>query len=260
MPTAAPKTQSNQVVDEANALLSAASRYMAEDDFRFLGLARKAQVSTKATPANGHSALSIVYQLSGNEERFRHHIENAIQLSGDPVFLGNRVAGLVNLGRFSAAQEVFARAIDPVNGQFTTVWPMGYNMGAFHSMRRALEKAKQMNLDLGGLDLDSVLKAADVLDKGGVEEHAIARKLDLMGEVMRENRLFYAGTAPLVTAVAEPGHPVFLQMAFRFEVSDDEAHALYMQFVDRMAERTDLPEILSVQFLAAAGARERVAA
>lgn len=259
-PTPKPKTVG--IFDEVNEILSSATHYLSANDERVQRLLREAQSSIKVNAAEAYSVKGSIYQLTGEHDQARYSIDNAIKLApSNYVYLQNKCAGLVNLGFFLEAQQVFDRLADPKTGFFTRAWNMGYVCGAFASMTQHLEKALRLGLDLSGLDIMTAPQAARVLKKAGLTDADIGSTLDAVGALLRENRLFYLGQTPTIRVFDKPDQDSFIEMSYDVGIAPAEAHALYKKFVDQMMRNSSkASSALSVSFRARGMERERSAA
>lgn len=248
MPAPIPKLKSVEVIDQVNVILKDLAQFIPEDDLVIRRLLKDAENSIKANPAFGHAALASVYQLTGNVEQALHHANNAIELaSGEYTLLGNKSSILANLGFYSEALRAFEKSANPELGQMTWVWPQGYTCGAFSTMVKYLKKARKMNLDLKGLDVETAEKAAGLLERIGVNESQIAAALDFVGDVLRRHKLFYVGMTPKVTVFDEPEHEPFIRTTYSVVVSPSAAHDLYREFIARAVQaQVSIPGCLSV--------------
>jgi hypothetical protein len=200
--------------------------------------------------------------LVGDVDGARYHIDNALQLdSGSPVYLANKLSILVNSGLFLEAQALFDVAADPEKGQFTRAWPIGYVCGAFQSMCRLLHKARAMELQLDEVDTATAQDAGQLLARLGVSDKDVSSVLDVAGAVLRENKLFYYGSVPHVVVFDDPDRSSFLSVTYEVGVSGEEAHALYMSVVEKLATSIEpKTQVVSVGFREALLKRERSAA
>lgn len=262
MATPTPKLKIAGVFGEVNEILSVAPHYLSANDPRVLRFLYEAQAAINVDAAEAYSALGSVYQLIGDNEKARYSIDNAIKLApSNYVYLLNKCAGLVNLGFFREAQQVFDRVARPETGFFTKVWDMGYVCGAFSSMTQHLQRASTMGLDLNGLDIKTAARAARVLEKAGLTDADIGSMLDAVGVLLRENRLFYLGVVPIVRVFDGPDQDWFIEMSYDVGVPPAEAHALYKKLVDEMMRRDSKASlVLSVSFRGMEIEHERSAA
>lgn len=261
MTAGTPKTKDDEIRDQVNALVSATTRHLQADDFALKRMMKVVEQLRNADPAATDSHLAALVQLTGDRERTLHLIDNAIALApGQLNFVENKAANLGNLGYFSEAQRFYAIAADPERGFMTRAWHKGYIYGSFQTMRNCFEKSKKMELPLNGLDVDTALRAAAVLDAVKATDANVGKVLDVLGGVMRERRLFYAGQRPQVVVFDTPGQDPFIEMIFDVDVSPVDAHALYVEFVDRVLNTLpNAPQVLTVS-CRSWGERERSAA
>jgi hypothetical protein len=256
------KLKADDVVTRINLLLATVTHYLPAQDPIIAELIGDARKSIPVNAAAAHSAWACACQLAGDVEEAVYHIDNALKLeSGNEFLLANQTSILVNLGFMSKAQVAYARAAAPERGQMTHVWNMGYVCGAFQSMREILKKAEAMKIDVGGLDIDTAIRAASLMDQLGVRDSDVAKILDVVGEVLRAHRLFYLGATPKIAVFEGEGHAPFISMAYEVGVSAEEAFDLYYEFVNRLTESKDqLSSAISVSFQSAHDLHERRAA
>ena len=253
MPAPIPKLKSVDVIDRVNAILKDLTTFVPESDLEVRRLLKDSEDSIKASPALGHAALSSVYQIIGNAEKARYHIENAIKLApSEYALIGNQSSILANLGFYSEALRVYEKSANPELGQMTWVWPQGYAIGAFSTMVKHLTKARKMELDLKGLDVETAEKCAVVLQKSRVTESQIVAALEFVGSVLRDHKLFFVGPNPRVAVFNEPGQEPFIRMTYGVAVSPSAAHQLYLEFIDRTVKaEVPIPNCLSVSLRSA---------
>lgn len=257
-----PRTKGSNVLDRINAVLRETTHYLPREDWNVRQLLHLAEDLVQADPPTGHSAIAAVYQLTGDIDAVRHHSANAIKLApGEPILSRNYATHLANLGFFSEAQEEFVRIANPERGMMSATWPIGYRSGAFCTMARYLAKARTMELELNGIDVQTAEQAAELLARVDVTDASVAAVLDQVGQVMRDNKLFFVGEGPAVSVWNDPGCSPFIEYVFQFEVPSPDAQRLYLDFIDAMTKSVPaMPDVLSVLFRAWNREHERSAA
>jgi hypothetical protein len=250
MANGAPQPNVQEVFEQIGATLRRLTRYLPAGDWEVKRLGRLAEQLVNADPAEGHNAIAQVSQMTGDRAKAIHHIDNAIGLAGNkPPFYSAKVAILCNLGYFSEALSIFKHSATPENGNMTKAWRRGYLCGAFRTMSSFLPKAKKMQFDLGGLDLDTAVKAANVMEKSGISDEDITKVLDVAGKVLREHKLFFVGDGLRAKVIEAPEHDAFVEISFDVDASPKETHALYREFVDQLVENVPAaPPALTVSF------------
>jgi len=249
-------------MDRVNAILKDLTAFVPEADLDIRRLLKDSEESIKAHPAFGHAALGSVYQIMGNAEKARYHMENAIKLApSEHVLLANYSSILANLGFYCEALRVYERAADPKLGQMTWAWPQGYVFGAFTTMVKHLKRARKMKFDLKGLDVETAEKGAVVLERTEISESQVAAALEFVGATLRDHKLFYVGPTPRVAVYDEPGQEPFIRMTYSVAVSSSIAHEIYLEFVDRAVKaHVPIPNFLSVSVRSAKPDHARKAA
>ena len=262
MPAPTPKLKAASVVTEVNDILRAATHYLGQDDPRVSRLMHDAESMIKVDPAEAYSVMGCVSQLVGDYEKAIYSIDNAIKLAPSRFgYLLNKCGYLLNLGFFADAQSVFDQVARPELGMFTRAWNHGYVCGAFESMVRHLEKARLMQLDLEGLDIQTAQKAAKVLEAKRVSQSDVGFFLNIAGSVLREHKLFYLGLVPSVHVVDDPDSDWFISISYDVGVPLSKAHELYSKLIDQLVGHAPVaPQILSVSFRSGGEQYERSAA
>jgi hypothetical protein len=250
MPTGTPLPNAKQVFEEIGMVLRPLGHYLSPNDWNIKRLARMAEQLVHAAPADGYSALACIIQLTGDSKKAISHIDNAIRLAGDKMFyLSTKVGILCNLGFFSEALDVYRQSAAPERGNMTAAWHRGYLCGAFKTMSSFIPRAKKMQLDLGGLDVDTAVRAANVMEKAGIADEDVARVFDAAGHVLRAHRLFFVGDGLRVKVFDAEDHDAFIEATFDLEASLKDVHQLYQEFVDQVIETIlNVPAGLTVSF------------
>jgi hypothetical protein len=230
-------------------MTASATHYFA-DGFEIRKLQTACRKLMQLDAVNGHLAMAGIYHLIGDGDNVFHHAKCAEDLSpGRPEVLGSIAAWLVNLGYFSQAHQKYGRAVEPSGGFFSRNFVMGFVMGAFQTMRAAVEKARKLNIDLSGLDADVAEVAACLLESHGVNDAMTASILDLAGELLRENHLFYLGDRPVVHLVDIDGVDSCVYLTYHVGTTPDQAADMTVELAARIAQRIEaIPSGFSVGF------------
>lgn len=261
MPAPVPQLKANAIIEQVSSIIVSATTYLSPDDMVIRRLLREAEDSIVAYPAAGHSALACVYQLVGDAERTKYHIDNAIRLSNDLVWVVNRSAILSNLGFASEGQKSFKAVVAPENGWMKVVWNQGFALGAYRTMNDALVGARKLKLDIEQLDASTVERAAKVMEKLNLSDADVALIFDAAGEILRKRRLFYLGQAPRTVVWDGDGRMPFIKIIFKTSSSPQATQDMYLELVDKVLERSLIAHsAVSVEFEGATASDERKAA
>jgi hypothetical protein len=249
MPNGAPLPNTEQVFQEISVLLRRATGYVSPDDWDIRRVNKLAEQLVHANEVEGYNALATLWQLTGDRDKALAYIDKAIRYSSNPGFhVSGRVAILTNLGYFSEALSNFKGWAAPEKGNMTNTWRRGYLCGAFRTMNSYLPKARKMGFDLGGLDIDTATRAANVMEKGGVTDEEVAKVLDVAGDVLRTHKLFFVGDG-LRVKVFDGEEDSFVEFTFDLEGTPHGVYSLYQQFVEQVISSVPvLPSVLTVSF------------
>jgi hypothetical protein len=250
MANGTPQPNSEQVFEEIGLVLRRLTRYLSPDDWDIRRLHKMAEQLSNADETQGSNALATVWQMTGDRDKAIGHIDNAIQNAQDKMFyVSAKVAILCNLGYFSEALSLFKYCSAPEKGNMTNAWKRGYLCGAFRTMSSYLPKARKMQFDLSALDTNKAIRAAKVTEQAGVSDEDVAKVLDFAGAVLRDHKLFFVGDGLRVNVFdGAADHDPFIEITFDLEASPKEAHALYLEFVDRVIQKASMPPAVTVSF------------
>jgi tetratricopeptide (TPR) repeat protein len=249
MPSGAALPNSEQVFQEIGAVLRRTTRYLSPDDWDIRRLNKLAEQLVNADEVESYNALATLWQLTGLRNKALAYMDKAIRYSSNPGFhVSGMIAILSNLGFFSEALGHFKAWAAPEKGNMTNLWRRGYLCGAFRTMSSYLPKARKMGFDLGGLDIDTATRAANVMGKVGVTDEDVARVLDAAGNVLRAHKLFFAGDG-LRVKVFDGEEDAFVEFMFDLEGTSEHVHSLYQEFVDQVTASVPVvPSVVTVSF------------
>ncbi len=252
MSTPIPATIANEVNQRLSHLVTSARGFFPADDFSVRRLAGELDKLMHVDAVNAYLFKSGLAQLIGDEKAMRRYLDCAGKLSSDPAVQRQAAGSLINLGFFSEAQPQFIKASDPRRGQYSIGIVLGICCGAFSATVTLMEQADKLNIETPNGIRATAMKAHSILASEGITDEHVGQILDVAGDIMREQGLFYQGLEPSILPVddAELGRCVY----FTFLLAASAERVVEMQYdltcrlVDRFHE---LPATLSVGFQAA---------
>ncbi|MDQ0040805.1 hypothetical protein [Variovorax boronicumulans] len=135
-----------------------------------------------------------------------------------------QLMGYVNLTFATKAQGVFRQAVDVRYGNIASFIQMGTVVGAFQGISELATQAEKANLSLSAVQrLPSWLRAAEVLREQDFSDEQCAQVMDLVGEVLRADKLFWLDAGAKVSI--DEGQGVVL---VRLRVATTPIHAADM--------------------------------
>lgn len=247
----APETIANQLDSVIAGLLADATHYFDHSSLEIRRLIADAKKLINADAYQGYVALGNIHHLCGDFDQMRRFHKNADQLKYNVDTHGWWTACECNLGFISVAQDHFEIVANPKNGSFTQAFHLGFACGAFQLLGEYIEQADKMKLDLSGLPVSLAMKARSVLSNAGITDAHVAEMLDLAGEVLREDRVFFAGD-PANLVKIEEGDSLdssCVHMTFRIPLSGKEVAGMATRLTDKIAERIErIPDQFQVSF------------
>ncbi len=263
MPSGVPQPNSEQVFEEISLVLRRLTRYLPSTDWDVKRLNKMAEQLSNANEVEGANALATIWQMTGDRDKALRYADHAIDHAQNSLFYcSSKLAILSNLGYFSEALSLFKYCSPPEKGNMTNAWKRGYLCGAFRTMKSHLPKATKMGFELGGLDIDTAARAANVMEKAGVSDEDVAKIMDVAGRVLRDHKLFFVGDGLRVSVFnTEAEHDPFIEISFDLDVSSKEAQGLYLEFVDQVTQNVPVvPAVVTVSFRPGKQPHERNAA
>lgn len=250
-----PKAISSTISNKICELQEGATRFLMADRIDMVKLIKDARNLIRTDAGNAHIALGMIYQLTGDIENAVKHLKNAKKLGASNAMTALTVA-YSNLGFFSKAQEVFKDSQNPKTGEgfFLMYATVGLASGAFATLNNFINQSIDMNLDMSSISVDKsmVERSAKVLNDADISDAQVAAIMDIAGEVMRENRLFFHGKAPEISIGDSHGTNPCVYIGYLLPVTPAEAADLYMEFTARLFSRMDsVPEAIHISLKAA---------
>lgn len=251
MPAAAPLTKFNHIIDAINMRLNAGNSITASEEFWLNGIKRDAEKLLKADASQGHIALAALMQLQWDEEKANYHIRCAKTASQSLTVKTQEVAIRSNFGRFSEVHHLLDETLDPRNGFFLENYHAALSSGAFQKLATNQRKAAEMNMDLSHFPTRTVEKIDRVLSEAGVPDEVAAHALDVGGQLLRENKLFWVGESVDIEIDDAPGHQPTVFLTFRIKESPKKAASMTFDLYERLLKaHPDHPSCLNIGFRA----------
>jgi hypothetical protein len=159
---------------------------------------------------------ALAGDFAGTEDAF----EKSAAIGDSGTNHMNRMVNRLNLGKFSAAQDVFKVVGDPERGNFLMVILDGFRTGAIEQAASFIERAKEMRIEWNKNLTGEVEVANRILREAGISDERIARHLDVAGQVLTRHRI-RPHVSPRVTSA--DGFFSGVTYALAVPVSADEA-------------------------------------
>ncbi|SAL22392.1 hypothetical protein [Caballeronia humi] len=147
--------------------------------------------------------------FDGTEEAFR----NSVALGNTGTNEVNWMINRLNLGKFQAGQDIYARVGAPELGQFTLALREGFAAGAIAQAARFIARAEEMQIEWDMEEADDLLQAHAILLDAGIPDEQIASQLDVAGTVLRRLRI-----RPIIVPLATSADGLFHGVTYSLTV------------------------------------------
>jgi len=236
MSAALPLLKDSDLFQQINVILHK-HKYIDEKSFDFRRLYKEIDALYRKDPSVGHALFGYLYHISGNVEYVRHHFLEASKYQHNAGLDHNYAIALLNLGLFEEAQKLYRNFGDPEHGLFVKSFEMGQGSFAFASQIEFAEKAEKMKLEYDKSSLSLIHKIESIFQDNNISDDDVASHAGLVGEVFRENQIFYKFTLPEIFIDDEDEDHPTVSFTYKVDVSAREAVGMYGDLIKRTAQR-----------------------
>ncbi|MGV0999635.1 MAG: hypothetical protein ACOYBQ_09935 [Fluviibacter sp.] len=246
-----PQTIAIDLIDKINDQFAHIQVYQDKSSFSIKQLNTEAQKLIHADAKAGWCAKGMVASLCGDMESARYAFNNAAQLGIPDIAKDHWMISAVNLGYFTEGVTLYEEIGAPDKGRFTELANKGILYGAFDTLKRFLDEAKVMELDLSGLGVDTFNKVISILEKDGTTQQDALRLLDAAGEVLRSRKAFFIGSGPhFFIDSSEYGDSGCAHFQYEVPFSPNEASEMNFELAEKIAAMPErIPNAFCVSFI-----------
>lgn len=242
-----PATIASDVLGEIRALALSAGHYFSENAPEIRALAAAIDRLQKADAREAFLARAKLYMLCGDVDGAFGQLRKADALGFDRFAIAARAIVQINLGFVSDAQKSVAIAADPTGGYFSSYAPLVVNAGAIRTFEALLCSADKLQLEIDQDFSRKICDAASILAEANITDSEVGKYLDVVGEIMRENKVFYLGDSPDLFVWAKDEANRFIHFTFKLPFDSKTAERLDTDLITRFVDRFGgLPEQLSI--------------
>lgn len=242
-----PATISNDLSNETNLLLQSTGHYLDETNLNIRRLLAAAKKLMAVDPFESHIAYALIYQICGDVAKVKDHLRIAEKLGSPLRTTEMSTITNINLGFFSEAQQSYKLCGSPKTGNFLKSLNAGYASLSFLQICDFLDDAIKMNFDLNNVDFETAQKVKNVLQSAGISQEDLSAIVDIVGEILRENKLFYLNNLPDISIEDDVLGAPCVFITFFIKESYENAAKLYGTFIDRLISRFGhIPEAVHV--------------
>lgn len=197
----------------------------------YLALDRELSKLVKTDATASYSLRGQLCGLAGDAGGLRSNFAKAFKLSSAPAIQANYAVCLNNLGFFSEAAAHLPLLERPEIGELSQAITLTIECARFRRAVRLIELWNTLHAT-ERMEFGELNKAASVVEQAGLNEDAFLPCLDVVGEVLRNNRLIFYDE-PIASVVQNETSE---EISFRFLViaSAKTAAALEAEMVDKL--------------------------
>lgn len=231
-----PATIAYAVLEEINAHLVAARRFLEPSDPLYMGWLDKVERLPEEFAGARALVMASAAQVVGDVHRLEHFIAIARRADAPrQAILETQLVGYANLAYASKANGAFRQAVDIRNGNISSFIHIGLSIGALQRMQELIDQARRANISLEGVSaLRGFEGAAEILRAQSFSDEDCAKVIDAAGEVLRARSLFWLDSAPQV--IADEGQALVL-LRYRIDVTPIEAANACGELVEKLIAR-----------------------
>jgi len=200
---AQPKTA--QIFDRINALQATTSHYFNSSQLtpfvrEWREIKNEIGSLMKVDACAAWEAAGAWRGLAGDVAGTEAAFANSVQLGNSGSNRENWMITRLNLGLFSAAQNLYAATGHPKTGYFTLLLEDGYKAGAIGQAASFIERAREMRIKWDENQVEEVMQANAILRHAGMSDQQIGRQLDVAGVVLRRHEIPPNGSVLVTSA------------------------------------------------------------
>lgn len=237
-------TKGGELNSQINRLILDGTAYLSAGDFVVRRFEHEIDKLAKVDALGASLCRSSLSMLIGDWPMVQHWTANMRHLGAVVEPLGVEFIASSNLGYFTPAAALYPQVMDVRWGVTAHFLTHGLICGAFADVIAGNATCSEGKIELGVSQQRAVevaMNAQALLARLGVSEQEVQAMLDVAGEVLREQKLFWLGTDPSI-AVLDSDEGAGLLYQLPIAVDAQQASELSDQVIMRMIERDlDMP-------------------
>lgn len=180
-------TITNELTDKINNLLED-EQYLDPNSLLVRTLRKDCDKLASVSAADAWISRARIAQLTGSNEDFDYAINNSQKLDPTDEWRATQVIGLLNLHRYSEAQNIVINMLEPQLGWFNSMYKIALRSGAilavYHS---SIDHQGAIGIVMTpDFPHEFVSKCANFMREQNIADADVGRMLDLAGQVMRK--------------------------------------------------------------------------
>lgn len=246
-----PQTIAIDLIDKINDQFAHIQSYQDKNSFSIKQLDAKSSKLIQVDAEIGWCAKGMIASLCGDMDQARYAFKNATQIGIPSKVKDHWIVSAINLGYFTEGVTLYEQIGAPDQGRFTELANRGFQYGAFDSLKRFLDEAKVMELDLSGINVDTFNSVLNMLEEDGTTQNDALRLLDAAGEILRSRKAFFIGSGPYIVLEApEFGSHGCTHFQYEVPFGPTETSEMNFELAEKIAAMPErIPNSFCVSFI-----------
>lgn len=244
-----PIKKADEILNEMGELVILLHRYLSWDDERVIAWRDRLDAGlVSGGRSRTFEVLAMLHHLHGDVDGMDRLYERALAAGASSLEVAaDRIPVYLNLGFTSKALSDCRLCYSANNLNIAIGLPFVVASGGFSLAARLIKSAELAKIELSHVSqIQKIMQVAQGASMNSFDDTQYAKVLDLAGDVLRENRLFWLERAPRFSFDAEMRCVGF---RYRVGVTPEVATALTNDFTNRLID-TGLIEVpVSVRFI-----------
>ena len=246
------KTVYDDLLDKLNGIFSGLTYYLDKSNLsmQLMLLKRDCESLAKASRIESDASFIVYHSLFGDVEMMRRHYDNAVSLGAKNKVLNIYIHGLWALGFFTEALLLAIENLTPTSGMFGENYTYITRNGGHKTVLQYFEECKSMNMNIEMAEKDSIQSniVANILDEEDLQDHDLAKYMDVAGEVARKHRIFLSNQAMTHTLIRHDDE-TFYEIQFLINEDPEFVACLNMELAEKLAASdVIMPTGLNISF------------
>lgn len=244
-----PVKKAEEILNEMGELVILLHRYLSWDDERIIAWRDRLEAGLVAGGrSRTFQVLAMLHHLYGDVDGMERLYERALTAGASRIEIaGDRIPVYLNLGFASKALSdcLHCYSVNALNIGFGL--PFVVSSGGFSLAAELIKAAELAKIDLSHVSqIQKIIQVAQGASMNSFDDAQYAKVLDLAGDILRENSLFWLERAPRLSFDAEMR---CVGVRYRVGVTPEEATDLTNDFTNRLIGSGLIEVPVSVRFI-----------
>lgn len=228
-----PKTVENDIREKLIPLFQR-GRFIDKNSIEYRSLEKQVQALIKIEPENGYDVMGALCSLLGDVEGMKENYKKALRLPHSNTAIANKILSHINLGFFSEAAEDIQILEKPDSDNLEAAIKFNAELGRFRRVVELYQYWCKRYPEKKHYGIGDIPRAADIFDENGIGLNDLLPSLDILGTVIRSNKLI-TFLEPRISVAGFEDKPEVVYQLYLTETPEKVAD-IEMQVIDALFE------------------------